>query len=281
MDLTPSNDRQRPELVRKELTHRGLPQAYIERLLSELDDHYIDLLTERNSPMGAARKLQFEESNAISKPSPSGRGQGEGDLAASSSAVSSAQQRLGEPTHLALFAAEQYHARSFWGRHPVVTFVLAPLPLLVLCWIATGLGVTGAGKTIAYICEHWFGLSDSNTYPGDHLIAQAGMMVAVSWLFTVVPSLVVAWLLCRVAARNALNWRWPIASCSLLAFVAGCFAVSYQLEVQPHEGRLMIGLSFAQSAEWILTSFLPKFAIALVIGLLLVKRAQQQSEVVT
>ena len=87
MESQPSSGELRDELVR-----RGLPRAYIERLLSELDDHFVDLLEERNSPMGAARKLQFEES-------------GTHDL----------QQRLGEPAHFALFAAEQYHARSFWG----------------------------------------------------------------------------------------------------------------------------------------------------------------------
>lgn len=242
--------------LRDELTRRGLPLAYIERLLSELDDHYVDLLEERNSHMSAARKLQFEETSAIDH-----------------------QQQLGEPTHLALFAAEHYHARSFWGRHPVVTFVLVPLPLLVLCWIAIGLGVTGIGKTIAYICEHWFGLSDANTNPGDHLIAQAGIMVAVSWFFIVVPSLFVAWLLCRTAARNALKPQWPVASCCLLALVAGCLAISYQLAVQPHEGRFMLGFSFAESPTWILSSFLPKFAVALGIGLLLVKRAQQKAEI--
>lgn len=204
--------------------------------------------------MGAARKLQIDESNT-------------NDL----------EQRLGEPTHLALFAAEQYHARSFWGRHPVVTFVLAPLPLLVLCWIATGLGVTGAGKTVAYICEHWLGLSDSNTYPGDHLIAQAGMMVAVSWLLIVVQPLVVAWLLCRIAARNTLNWRWPVAACGILAFVAGCLAVSYRLAVQPHEGQFMVGLSFALSPQWMLLVFLPKFTVAMAIGLLLVAATRRRA----
>lgn len=261
MPNPPSRDNAHPAMpshgqLRNELTRRGLPPAYIERLVSELDDHYVDLLTERSSLMGAARKLQFKDSPAIDP-----------------------QQQLGEPTHLALFAAEQYHARSFWGRHPVVTFLLAPLPLLALCWYAVALGIVGAGKSVAYICEHWFGLLASNTNPGDHLIAQASMIVAVSWFLIVVPPLFVAWLLCRAAARNALNRRWPIASCSLLAFVAGCLAISYQLAVQPHEGRFMIGFSFAESPAWVLTSFLPKFAVALGIGLLLVKRAQQEAEV--
>ena len=111
-----------------ELEQRGLPPAYIERLLGELDDHYNDLLEERSSSMGAARKLDFEAD----------------DL----------QKRLGEPTQLAIFAAEQYRARSFWGRHPTVTFLLGPLPLLLISWIITGF-LSGLWTTdgITYIGE--------------------------------------------------------------------------------------------------------------------------------
>ena len=91
--------------LRGELRRQRLPQAYIERLLAELDDHYEDLLEERSTSMGAARKLQPE---SISQ--------------------ENVHTRLGEPAQLALFAAEQYHARSFWGRHPWVTYLLGPLP---------------------------------------------------------------------------------------------------------------------------------------------------------
>src|SRR5215813_8916406 len=93
--------------LRSELERQKLPRAYIERLLSELDDHFEDLLEERSTSMGAARKLQTKQST-------------QDDL----------QQRLGEPAQLALFAGERYHGRSFWGRHPVVTFLIGPLPLL-------------------------------------------------------------------------------------------------------------------------------------------------------
>src|SRR5882757_2285663 len=98
--------------LRSELRRQRLPQAYIARLLAELDDHYEDLLEDRSTSMGAARKLQVPQN-------------GQDDL----------QQRLGEPAQLALFAAEQYHARSFWGRHPRITFLVAPLPLMIVMWM--------------------------------------------------------------------------------------------------------------------------------------------------
>jgi hypothetical protein len=243
------------DALRAELEQRGLPPAYIERLLGELDDHFTDLLEERSSSMGAARKLDFEAN----------------DL----------QDRLGEPTQLAIFAAEQYRARSFWGRHPVVTFVLGPLPLLVMCWIATMLGITWIGTGLAYVCEHWFGLSDANWEPKDHLWAQAIVMVAISWFAIVFPPLSVAGLLCRIARRNGVNWRWPIVACTLLAIVAGFLSVSYRLALARDEGQFMVGFSFSPSLLWVFIDYLPKFAAAMIVGLLLVKRSQQKLKLAT
>ena len=41
----------------------------------------------------------------------------------------------------------------------------------------------------------------------------------------------------------------------------------------------MIGFTFGSSAQWILLTYLPKVAVAMGIGLLLVKRAQRQFEI--
>jgi hypothetical protein len=237
------------EKLRGELLGQGLPRAYVERLLAELDDHFSDFLEERSSTMGAARKLQFE-SNEV-------------------------EQRLGEPARLAVFAAEQYHARSFWGRHPWLTFVFGPLPLLVLCWIASAIALQVIFVSIGYVATHAFGWPAELEKPGDYLWLQAAIVTTISWYAVVFPPLAVAGLMCRIARRNALSWRWPIVACLLLAFVAGCFTISYRLAVEPRDGQFMVGLGFSGSARGILLEFLPKFALALGIGLLLVKRAQQ------
>ena len=78
--------------------------------------------------MGAARKLQFE-SNEV-------------------------EQRLGEPARLAVFAAEQFHARSFWGRHPVLTFLVLPLPMWVACWAASWLALAAVVIGASQVLEH-------------------------------------------------------------------------------------------------------------------------------
>jgi hypothetical protein len=238
------------DALRTELERGGLPPAYIERLLGELDDHFTDLLEERNSSMGAARKLDFEAN----------------DL----------QERLGEPAQLAIFAAEQYRARSFWGRHPIMTFVLGPLPLLLVSWIVTATTIVWIGMGLNYVCEHWFGIEQDKVVYADHLWVQAAFMVAFTWFIVVFPPVTVAATLCRTARRNGVAWRWPIISCALISLAAGLMAVSYQLALQPNEGRIMLGVDWDLSARWMLLVYLPKFAAAIVIGLLLVKRSQQK-----
>ncbi len=226
------------DVLRAELEQRGLPPAYIERLLGELDDHYNDLLEERSSSMGAARKLDFEAD----------------DL----------QERLGEPTQLAIFAAEQYRARSFWGRHPIVTFVLGPLPLLLISWIVTGCAVVWSAEGITYIGEHWFGIAQDKIVYADHLWVQAGVMSFCIWIIVAFPPILVAAVMCRTARRNAVRWRWPIIACTL-DFVRR--RVSRRLVtvwLQPNDGvRLRLSIDWESSFRWFMLNYLLKFTAAM------------------
>jgi hypothetical protein len=200
--------------------------------------------------MGAARKLHTEQENW--------------------------DTRLGDPAQLAVFAGEQYHARSFWGRHPVITFVLGPLPMLLAGWTASGFAVAWIATGIVYVLEHWFGFGGEMARPQDYVFSQAIVMCVVSWFVIVFPPLFVAAWLCRITRRNALNWRWPIIGCTLLAFTAAFLWVSYHPAIVPNDGRISVGLNVEGSARWVLLDYLPKFAIGLGIGLLLVKRSQQK-----
>jgi hypothetical protein len=243
------------EALRSELSRRGLPPAYIERLVAELDDHFTDLLEERSTSMGAARKLQIEQKDLEQH-----------DL----------EQRLGEPAQLAIFAAEQYHARSFWGRHPLVTYLLGPLPLLVACFFAYGLAFWAVTSVVSFIGTYLLGWTEATfANPANFIGLQAVLLAFLCWYVTVFPPLTAAWLLCRTYRRNALDWRWPVAGCTLLAIVCGMFQTSYNIATEPNTGQFMLGLDVGTSSAWLLR-FLPKFAIALAIGLLLIHRARQQ-----
>lgn len=244
----PSRDK-----LERELRGQRLPSAYIARLLAELDDHYEDLLEERSTSMGAARKLQTEH-NA------------QDDL----------QARLGEPVQLALFAGEQYHARSFWGRHPWVTFLVAPLPMWAASWVACWLALAAIVLSVVHLApESWRASITPRAYPW----TQAIILALICWYVMVIPPLASAWSLCRIAQRNSLDWRWPALGCTLLAIVAALFNVSYRLSTEPNNGMFMVGFYVASSFHWLALVFLPKFAVAMGIGLLLVTRAQQQFEI--
>lgn len=207
--------------------------------------------------MGAARKLEFETD----------------DL----------QKQLGEPTQLAIFAAEQYRARSFWGRHPFVTFVLGPLPLLVsmlilflsVVWIPTYcIGAIG----------DWLGWMGAAAE--DHLYLQAIVLACFSWGLMVIPPIGAALLLCRIYRRNALPVHWPVIGCTLLAIVVTAIHVSWRLAIGPSESERGM-LMFACLTPWTpwitqLTLLVAsKFTAAMCIGLLLVKRSQQKLKLAT
>jgi hypothetical protein len=256
MESTMENQLSHEEL-RSELRRNGLPTAYIERLVAELDDHFTDLLEERSTSMGAARKLQLEPENLE-----------QDDL----------QQRLGEPAQLALFAAEQYHARSFWGRRPLVTYLLGPLPLLVACFVAYGMAFWAVSSVVSFIGTYILGWTETTlANPADFIWLQAVLLAFMCWYVTVLPPLTAAWLLCRTYSRNGLNWRWPVIGCTLLAIVCGMFQTSYNIATEPNTGQFMLGFDIGQSSAWLLR-FLPKFAVALAIGLLLIHRERQKLE---
>lgn len=211
--------------------------------------------------MGAARKLQTEA------------GQSD-DL----------YQRLGEPAQLALFAGEQYHARSFWGRHPWVTFVLGPLPLLVVLWILYLAAIWIPTYCIGTFGERmgWWTESGADSRTTDYLLTQAVVLTCFTWGLAVLPPLGAALALCRVYRRNTLDRHWPIIGCVLLATVAAALHISWRLHtgVGPNErGMIMFGIMHPFTLR-VASLLAAKFAVAMGIGMLLVKRAQQQIEMV-
>jgi hypothetical protein len=249
------DNRPRHEELRSELARRGLPRAYIERLVAELDDHFTDLLEERSTSMGAARKLQPEADHAK---------------------TNDAERRLGEPTQLAIFAAEQYHARSFWGRHPLFTFAFMPLPLLAASVIFFAVAMTVVGQGLNWFFHDF--LSLGTVEPRDYLMLQAVVLGVVCWYLMVVPPTAAALCLCRIYRRNAIHWRWPVIGCALIALVTACATFSFKIASEQTNGMFTIGFYWATSLDWFFTTWLPKFAVAMCISLLLIKRAQKQME---
>jgi hypothetical protein len=159
-----------------------------------------------------------------------------------------------------------------------VTYLLGPLPLLVACSLAYGLAFWAATWVISFVGTHALGWTEATfATPADYIWLQAVLLALLCWYVTVLPPLTAAWLLCRTCGRNALNWRWPVIGCTLLAIVCGMFQTSYDIATEPNKGQFMLGFDIGTSSAWLLR-FVPKFAIAFGIGLLLIHRARQKLE---
>ena len=83
--------------LREELRKRNLPPAYAARLIEELADHVTDL--EQENPSMDAQML--------------------------------VEEKLGSPESLAEAAAAALAGRTFAGRHPVLMFLVVPIPTTV------------------------------------------------------------------------------------------------------------------------------------------------------
>jgi hypothetical protein len=241
-----------------ELRRQKLPPAYIERLLAEFEDHLTDLQEERDAAMHQARKPEAVPSGNVVE-----------DLSNQTVNIAS---RIGDPSRLAQFAAMQYRNRSFLGRHPILTFLVLPVPLVVL-------------QVIGFMCAMF--LLGTVIDPGaiaegfnehDHPLLVGLVLAVFSWAIAVFPPLVSALMMCRVARKNALDWRWSVAACCLVALYCALFVTSWRLATAPGTGQFMMGFSVAWSAQWIAFTFLPKFAVAAGIGALLILRSERLRE---
>ncbi|HZZ28912.1 MAG TPA: hypothetical protein VFE46_13000 [Pirellulales bacterium] len=278
------NQPAREQLI-AELKRHKLPRAYIQRLLAEWDDHLVDLQDERSTDMdssentGTSTYKAATADDASYKAATGGRAADHkaGDGIAAPSNILNFQQRLGDPAQLAAFAAQQYRNRSFLGRHPIFTFVALPLPLAMLLVTAIFFATYFIGQGLIWIFQG--GADDSAAtfaFYNQHPLLINLLMAVVAWIWTILPPLVLALFMCRIARRNARSYRWSLAACLLIAIWAGMFFVQYAGPTRPGNGTVMMGLAlYWPINQYVLLSFLPKFLLALAIGLLLIKRAQR------
>ena len=218
------------EALRGDLARRGLPAGYVERFLQELGDHIEDLFQEQEERM---------------------RTEAHGTVSELDSAVA-VEQQLGGREELAEQAVAEYRRATFAGRHPVWTFVIAPLPAAVVAWVLyfliAGLGVEGFAWALGG--AEW-GERPEAEWPRLAVWAVHSLLPLGHY---VPPALVVlAW--CWLARRSGRRWTWGLASCLLVALVAGLFVSQLTPKTATGKGSLMLGfgvggLSWRQAAQF-------------------------------
>lgn len=186
--------------LQTELVRQGLPGDYSERLMDELLDHYL-CLEEETASMDALQTASIEG-------------------------------RIGKPDEIAQTAGTEYRARSVFGRHPVLTFVIGPIPLLVLTWTLCG--------GIAALAFWGFGLfvgDDFSWTKSTVTPTVVTLLRVVYFLWALAPFVLSAWLLVRIARRSGRSAKWAFCACAIIGLFASTYESCTVLPIEPGTGK--------------------------------------------
>jgi hypothetical protein len=183
------------EALREQVKRQKLPPRYAERLFQELSDHIQDIQEEKSMDADNDRNPNV---------------------------------RMGEPGELAQFIGSEYRKQHFWQKHPIVTFTV--MPILLMLGILAGLVI------IAFIAGNIYvglgGTAESLTggFP-KRLIMQLITYGGIG-----LPVTLTAVIFCRAMWDRGMNWRWLLLTGATLAFFPG-------MTVNLTRSTLIIGFS--------------------------------------
>jgi hypothetical protein len=206
------------EQLRRDLLCKGLPAEYVSRAVQEVADHHADLV--EGLP-----------------------GDGEGRDTA-------AWERLGSAKSLSEELARKYHQQTFAGRHPVLTFVVSPLPAMFLFWAATFAATWGA---ISVVGQAWLGEPETNALrdmmrPEHRIVVWSAY--AIQFATLVIPPAIGALWYCRLARRSGRGIRWAMAACAVVTMLACIVFSELRMPVNGEHGKLTIGLMLTHPLGW-------------------------------
>jgi hypothetical protein len=205
------------------LIRRGLPAEYAERAASEICDHYCDLMSEL-------------EATGLSE----------------SQAATEAELRLGGERTLVTKTVREYQRRYWCARWPLITFLLGPIPILILTYVG-------------FVLSLYVVLTPLEKLGLFRQSAPDGIITTAEWLLTLLAIALVGFagpaitmfVLARLAKRAALHWKWLAISACLLGLTVGMVRCGFrEARLQP---RLTDG-SPMLADQGILTVGVPLFA---------------------
>ena len=208
------------ENIAADLVRRGLPIEYAERSAAELADHYGDLVVE-------LRATGLSESQATTE----------------------ATRRLGDARTLVKKTVREYQHRFWCGRWPLLTFLLGPIPLLVVAWVVI---------ILVAFCISWplqqMGFTVNPITDGVVSPLEYAVTYVAHALFLFLAPAVALMALARLAKKAAMGSGWVCLSASILALLAGSFVLHFAYAIRPDmpadQPLLMIGLPMLDSWRW-------------------------------
>jgi hypothetical protein len=177
-------------VLQADLLRQGLPAWYVRRVVEELEQHQQDIAAEPGT------------------------------------AGHSPTARLGDLQQLAERIVREFRASRFVGRHPVLSFVLFPIPLAILTWCMVTLGwALGLHLLVAR-----FDLEGNAT-------RWNSMIYLLQLVTRFVPFTLAALLLSRAAYRAG-RGGWALIACVLVSLLAGSLVVTYRFKTGEQDGLL-------------------------------------------
>jgi hypothetical protein len=217
-----------------ELSKLRTPGRYRARILGELRDHLEELSLEK------------------------------GDLNMSTEALSqkNLECRVGPPTEVARMAHEQVSHRYFAARHPILTFLFLPAPVLILLWVAYAAVLIGVLSTVG-------------GYPNSRWTESIATVVIHSLAY--IPAIVLTAGLARLASRSQAGLEWWLSGSILVAIMAGMLLVDFRMPTAPGNGVFQIGFAFPPGlSQWM--QIVVPLGITLCCWMLLLKKRSSQAD---
>ncbi|MFO1019335.1 MAG: hypothetical protein U0903_01335 [Planctomycetales bacterium] len=157
-------------------------------------------------------------------------------ISSSNSPDQSPTERLGSPELLAATAHREFTRRTFAGRHPILTFLAAPLPAVVLAIVFPCLVLAGCHELIKWLGD----------VPADQHVTIISPFWDALILFSfvgferIVPFVLCTWFFLRLA-RRAGRPAWGFAACTVVILFATCFTAWATPAVGPERAKLFLG----------------------------------------
>lgn len=236
-----------PSALYAELIRRGLPADYARRTAGELDDHRADLLAD-------LRTNRAEDPEGV------------------------ADERLGATRKLARKIAADYQRRSWFGRWPLLSFLLAPPALLIACWAALIGGVAALSALL-----HWLdgpGMPAEYT-AGRNLESAWGFYYTAIVVFSFLVPVALAWWYGRFALFGAQSRVYLLVACLSFGLMNGL--VYHSVWPDPENAQravngfgLMLGYPSAMIQHYAKPVQLAQLLAPLLVGGLLLARDERR-----
>ena len=185
--------------VQTALASSQVTDGYRRRLMEELSDHLEDVFKERTDAM-STEALQDQ----------------------------ALYERMGTADEIVRSAKANLPESAFARRHPYVTYLVAPVPMLIVSWIAYMAALIGIVNLIKpATIEPWHG-------------RVAGVLISgMAYIPTLVVVLAITW----IAARSHSKLRWWLAGALPVALLSALLIVGFQMPTVPGTGRMSVGFA--------------------------------------